>query len=112
MILRTVMPIAEEAGLGYIFIGKYFTAEGLWIEMRKDMRMWHPRTINQYWRVQFRKIYAATIGLCKSHAPQHLRHTELLALCQLNNWQTHIENERSDEFVRSLFSPGFFDKWS
>jgi hypothetical protein len=50
------------------------------------------------------------LSVCKEHAPEHLRHAELLALCELNKWQTHVENQRWEEYLKSAFSKKFWDK--
>jgi hypothetical protein len=63
------------------------------------------------WRMQFRKIYTVIIGLCKENAPLHLRHAELLALCELNRWMTPRELKCMDEFSRNFFRKSSENAW-
>jgi hypothetical protein len=102
-----MMPIAEQIQMGHRIFSKHFHADKLRAILNKDSRSVRVQSINEHWRLQFRKNYAAIIGLCKENAPEHLRHAELLALCELNRWMTELENRRIDEFSASLFSEDF-----
>ena len=106
-VLQTMMPIAEEVGMGHRWLKRNFRSDGVWEQRRKDMRQCPGAGINGYWRVEFRRIYSVVIGLCKENAPAHLRHAELLALCELNRWVTPRELKRMDEFSKQLFSEEF-----
>ena len=103
VILQTTMPIAEEAGMGKRSDDKYFVSSELITRVSKDTRSIHAPTLTSAGRVRFRKIYTNIICWCGENAPQHLRHTELLAICELNRWMTWRENRRIDEFMRGLF---------
>jgi hypothetical protein len=102
VIFQTMMPIAEQIQMGHRFGPKHFISEGVYVKLNKNLCRYYARTANQAWRVRFRQIYTAIISLSKEHAPEHLRHAELLALCELNRWQTYRENLRTDEFIRNL----------
>ena len=106
-VLQSMMPIAEEVGMGHRYLKWHFLSENLWEQLRKDTRRCPTSGINGFWRVKFRKIYTAILGLCKENAPLHLRHAELLALCELNRWMTPRELERMDEFSKQFFSEEF-----
>jgi hypothetical protein len=101
VILISMMPLAEEIQMGRRYGSKYFISQVAGI-LNRDTRRCHARTRNEAWRFRFRQIYAAIIGLCKEYAPEHLRHAELLALCELNTWQTERENLAWAEFVKNL----------
>ena len=107
IVLQTMMPIAEQIQMGHRIFHRHFHADKLWAILSKGSRSVRVQSINEHWRFQFRKNYAAIIGLCKENAPEHLRHAELLALCELNRWMTELENRRIDEFSASLFSEDF-----
>ena len=102
-----MMPIAEEVGMGHRWLKRHFVSDNLWTQVHKDTRRCHATTINAAWRVQFRKVYSAVIGLCRENAPMHLRHAEVLALCELNRWMTPRELKRMDEFSKQFFSEEF-----
>jgi hypothetical protein len=102
IIFQSVMPIAEQIQMGRRLGHRHFIADALYARLNRDLRRYHARTRNEAWRIRFRQIYAAIISLCKEHAPEHLRHAELLALCELNRWQTYRENLRMDKFTESL----------
>jgi hypothetical protein len=110
IILQTMMPIAERIQMGRRFLTKNFISENLQAIVMKDTRTTHPQTLNEHWRIQFRKNYAAIKSLCQQHAPEHLRHAELLSLCELNRWLTDRENRQLDEFTGSLFSKEFWER--
>ena len=110
VVFQTMMPIAEEVGMGYRFLNKYFVSEGVWNELHKDTRTTHPKTPNEVWRIQFRKKYAAILALCRRNAPAHLRHAELLTLCEFYEWKTDLERARMNAFTSSLFSKEFWER--
>jgi len=110
IILVTMIPIAERIQMGRRFLRKHFISEHLWVIVNKDTRTTHPKTLNEHWRIQFRKNYAAIKSLCRQHAPEHLRHAELLALCELNRWSTERENRLMDEFTASCFTKEFWER--
>jgi hypothetical protein len=107
IVLQTMMPIAEEVGMGHRWLKRHFDSTGLHERLCKDTRNCSIRTINEFWRLKFRKIHSAIVVLCKENAPNHLRHAELLTLCQFNEWSTPRELERMNEFSKSLFSEEF-----
>jgi hypothetical protein len=106
-VLQSMMPIAEEVGMGHRWLQRHFDSEGVREQLHKDTRRCSASGRNGYWRLHFRKIYTVVIGLCKENAPLHLRHAELLALCELNHWMTPRELKRMDEFSKQLFSEEF-----
>jgi hypothetical protein len=94
IVFESMMPIAEQVGMGSRNGRHFFAGKTLWDRFRKDIRRPHMRyEESMAWRLHFRETYAAIKGLCKENAPEHLRHAELLALCQINNWMTERENQ-------------------
>jgi hypothetical protein len=64
-----MMPIAEQIQMGHRIFHKHFHADKLWAILNKDSRSIRVQSINEHWRFQFRKNYAAIIGLCKTTHP-------------------------------------------
>ena len=110
VVFQTMMPIAEEVGMGHRFLKKYFVSEGMWDELKKDTRTTHPKTWNECWRIQFRKQYAAIQALCRRNAPAHLRHAELLTLCEFYESKTDLERARMTAFSSTFFSKEFWER--
>ena len=106
-VLQAMMPIAEEVGMGHRWLKREFASEGMWEQLQRGPRRCPTTGINGYWRVELRRIYAGVLALCKKNAPDHLRHAELLALCELNRWMTPRELKRLDEFTKQFFSEDF-----
>jgi hypothetical protein len=107
IVLQSMIPIAEEAGMGRRMFKRHFFSEGVIDRLSKDHRRCPGLTPRAFWRTQFRKIHCAIVGLCKENAPQHLRHAELLTLCEFNCWHTRRERKRLDEFSKGLFPEEF-----
>ena len=105
-----MMPIAEQIQMGRRFGPKHFLSEMVFARQNEDTRRCYANTLNEAWRFRFRQIDTNIVSLCQEHAPEHLRHAELLALCELNNWATRRENLRIQEFVKRLFSKEFWDR--
>jgi hypothetical protein len=110
VIFQTMMPIAEQIQMGRRLGPRHFLSETLTARLSKDGRRCYAKTLNEAWRWRFRQIYTNIIGLCKEHAPEHLRHAELIALCELNNWATRRENLAMQEFTKGFFSKEFWDR--
>jgi hypothetical protein len=106
-VLQSMMPIAEEVGMGHRWLKRHFDSDGMRERLLKDRRRCPADGVNAHWRVEFRRIYSLVIGLCKENAPAHLRHAEFLALCDLNRWMTPRELKRMDEFTKQFFSEEF-----
>src|SRR4051812_23887839 len=53
---------------------------------------------------------SAVLALCRRNAPAHLRHAELLTLCEFYEWRTDLERERMNAFTSSLFSKEFWER--
>jgi hypothetical protein len=106
-VLQAMMPIAEEVGMGHRFLKRNFDSDGVWARRREDKRRFPCVGRNEYWRLEFRRNYSVIIGLCKENAPAHLRHAELLALCDFNHWLTPRELKQMDEFSKQFFSEEF-----
>ena len=111
-IMETMMPIAERIQMGRRFLRKTFISVELWGIVQQDTRTTHPQTSKEHCRIQFRKYYSAIKNLCRQHAPEHLRHAELLALCELNGWRTALENRRADEFSAIFFTKESWERWT
>ena len=73
VILQTMMPIAEEAGMGKRSDDKYFVSSELITRVSKDTRSIHAPTLTAAGRVRFRKIYTNIICLCRENAPPACR---------------------------------------
>jgi len=108
VIYITMMPIADEIGMGRRSMKKYFES-GIRPRLNKDTRHLFAKTPNEAWRFDFRKLYSVIKMMCKESAPQHLRHAELLALCEFNRWMTELERRRMNAFLSSLFSKEFWE---
>jgi hypothetical protein len=106
-VLQSMIPIAEEVGMGHRWLKRHFDSDGMRERLLKDRRRCPADGINAHWRVEFRRIYSVVNGLCKENAPAHLRHAEFLALCELNRWMTPRELKRMDEFTKQFFSEEF-----
>lgn len=48
------------------------------------------------WRLHFRETLAVVRQLLAENSPENLRHAELIALCQLDNWD-HSPNKLTIE---------------
>ena len=106
-VLQAMMPIAGEVGMGRRSGKRSFISDIVYQRPNQDTRRYYAPTLNAAWRVRFRKIYAVIVGLCRENAPQHLRHAELLSLCELNRWMTPRELKRMDELSKQFFSEEF-----
>jgi hypothetical protein len=100
VVLETLMPIAEKAKIGHRD-GRYFFADGtFWARFRMDIRRPHMRREpGAAWRLHFRETYAVIKELCATHTPENLRHAELLALCQINDWNLSRNRLTIDDFL-------------
>src|SRR6266849_3093033 len=67
VILQTMMPIAEEAGMGKRSDAKYFVSSELITRVSKDTRSIHAPTLTAAGRVRFRKIHTNIIGLFREN---------------------------------------------
>jgi hypothetical protein len=87
IVLETMMPIAERAKMGRKEGRYFFTDREFWERFRHDIRRPNMRKEpSASFRLHFRETYAEIKKLCAQHTPENLRHSELLALCQINCW--------------------------
>ena len=100
IVLETLMPMAEAAGIGRREGRSFFADRSFWFRFRQDVRRPHMRQEpGQAWRLHFRETYAVIKQLCAEHTPENLRHVELLALCQLNSWDLSPNKLTIDDFL-------------
>ena len=87
IIFETMMPIAEKAKIAERY-GKHFSSEHTFYKkFRNDIRRPHMRLeANLAWRLHFRETLALIRQLLAEYSPEDMRHAELLALCQVDNW--------------------------
>ena len=55
---------------------------------------------NLAWRLQFRETLELVRKQLAEYSPENLRHAELIALCQLDNWD-HLPNKLTlEDFLK------------
>jgi hypothetical protein len=101
IIFETMMPIAEKGRIAERH-GRYFCSEHTFYrKMRQDIRRPHMRLeANLAWRLHFRETLALIRQLLAEYSPEDLRHAELLALCQLDNWDRSPNKLTIDDFLK------------
>jgi len=101
IIFETMMPIAEKAQIAERH-GKHFFADHMFYRrFRQDIRRPHMRLeANLSWRLHFREIHAMIKQLLAEYSPEHMRHAELLALCQLDNWDRSPNKLTIEDFLK------------
>jgi hypothetical protein len=101
IIFQTMIGIAEKAKIAERH-GRYFHAERTFYRrFRQDVRRPHMRLeASAAWRLHFRETYAMIKQLLAEHSPENIRHAELLALCQLDNWDRSSNKITLDDFLR------------
>jgi hypothetical protein len=95
VVMRTMTDVANEIHMGRR-CGLFFATD---IRYAQELNKYCPRlrSADEDDRVRFRQTYAAIIGLCKRYGPDHLRHAELLTLCDFNTWLTSRGHFADDE---------------
>jgi len=101
IIFETMGVIAEKAKIAERY-GRYFAAEHTFYrKFRQDIRRPHMRLeANLAWRLHFRETYAMIKQLLAENSPEDMRHAELLALCQLDNWDRSPNKLTIEDFLR------------
>ena len=101
IIFETLGPIAEQAMIAERY-GKYFFSEHTFYrKMRQDIRRPHMRLeANLAWRLHFRETLALIRQLLTQYSPENMRHAELLALCQLDNWNRSPNKLTIEDFLK------------
>jgi hypothetical protein len=101
IIFETLGLIAEQSKIAERF-GKHFSSEHTFYrKMRQDIRRPHMRLeANLAWRLHFRETLALVRQLLAEHNPENMRHAELLALCQLDNWDRSPNKLTIEDFLK------------
>jgi len=101
IVFETMMPIAEKAKIAERH-GRYFFSEHTFYrKMRQDIRRPHMRLeANLAWRLHFREVLGLIRQLLAEYSPEDMRHAELLALCQLDNWDHSRNKVTIEDFLR------------
>ena len=101
IIFETMMPIAEKAKIAERY-GKHFFSEcTFYRKFRNDIRRPHMRLeANLAWRLHFRETLALIRQLLAEYSPEDMRHAELLALCQLDNWNRSPNKLTIEDFLK------------
>ena len=101
IIFETMMPIAEKGRIAERY-GRHFSSEHTFYrKMRQDIRRPHMRLeANLAWRQHFRETLALIRQLLAKYSPENMRHAELLALCQLDNWDRSPNKLTIDDFLK------------
>jgi hypothetical protein len=101
IIFETLGVIAERAKIAERY-GRYFAAEHTFYRrFRQDIRRPHMRLeANLAWRLHFRETYAMIKQLLARYSPEDMRHAELLALCQLDNWNRSPNKLTIEDFLK------------
>src|SRR2546427_11225714 len=101
IIFETMMPIAEKAKIAERY-GKHFFSEHMFYKkFRNDIRRPHMRLeANLAWRLHFRETLALIRQLLAEYSPEDSGHAELLALCQINNWDLSPTKRTIEYFLR------------
>ena len=102
IIFQTMGAIAEKAKIAEKYGGRCFLAEHTFYRrFRQDVRRPHMRLeANLAWRLHFRETYARIKRLLAEYSPEHMRHAELLALCQLDNWDRSPNKLTIEDFLK------------
>jgi hypothetical protein len=101
IVFDTLGPIAEKAKIAERY-GKRFAAEHTFYrKFRQDIRRPHMRLeANLAWRLHFRETHALIKALLAEYSPENMRHAELLALCQIDNWDRSPNKLTIEDFLR------------
>ena len=101
IIFETLGPIAEKAMIAERY-GTHFSSEHTFYrKMRQDIRRPHMRLeANLAWRLHFRETLALIRQLLAKYSPENMRHAELLALCQLDNWDRSPNKLTIEDFLK------------
>jgi hypothetical protein len=101
IVFETMMPIAERAKIAERH-GRYFFSEPTFYrKMRQDIRRPHMRLeANLAWRLHFREVVGLVKQLLAEHSPEDMRHAELIALCQVDNWDHSLNKLTIEDFLR------------
>jgi hypothetical protein len=97
IIFETLGPIAEKAKIATRYSRNFSSDPLFYRKMRQDIRRPHMRLeANLAWRLQFRETLELVRKQLAEYSPENLRHAELIALCQLDNWD-HLPNKLTIE---------------
>jgi hypothetical protein len=102
IIFQTLGAIAEKAKIAARYSGGHFLADPTFYRrFRQDIRRPHMRLeANLAWRLHFRETYAMIKQLLGEYCPENMRHAELLALCQLDNWDRSPNKLTIEDFLK------------
>src|SRR5437773_12437585 len=83
-------------------IRKHFSSEHTFYrKFRNDIRRPHMRLeANLAWRLHFRETLALIRRLLATYSPEDMRHAELLALCQVDNWDRSPNKLTIEDFLK------------
>ena len=101
IIFDTLGPVAERAQIAMRY-GRRFSSNPLFYrKMRQDIRRPHMRLeANLAWRLHFRETLAVTRSQLAEYSPEDIRHAELIALCQLDNWDHSPNKLTIEDFLK------------
>ena len=101
IIFETMMPIAEKAKIAERYGKHFFSEHTFYKKFRNDIRRPHMRLeANLAWRLHFRETLALIRQLLAQYSPEDMRHAELLALCQLDNWNRSPNKLTIEDFLK------------
>jgi hypothetical protein len=100
IIFETMGPVAEKAKIATRY-GRHFSSDPTFYrKFRHDIRRPHMRLeANLAWRLHFRETLGVIKQLLAEHSPRDVRHAELLALCQLDNWDRSPNKVTIEDFL-------------
>jgi hypothetical protein len=100
VIFETMGPIAEKAKIAERY-GRHFSSEHTFYrKFRQDIRRPHMRLeAGPSWRLLFRESLGLIKQLLAEYSPEDMRHAELLALCQLDNWDRSPNKLTIEDFL-------------
>jgi hypothetical protein len=100
IIFETMGPIAVKATVATRY-GRRFNSEATFYrKFRQDIRRPHKRLEESLaWRLHFRETLGLIKRLLAEYSPENMRHAELLALCQLDNWDRSPNKLTIEDFL-------------
>jgi hypothetical protein len=101
IIFQTMGVIAEKAKISKRYGRSFLADPTFYRRFRQDVRRPHMRLeANLAWRLHFRETYAMIKQLLAEYSSEDMRHAELLALCQLDNWDRSPNKLTIEDFLR------------
>jgi len=100
VIFDTLGPLAEKAKIATRYGRRYASDPLFYRRFRFDIRRPHMRLeANLAWRLHFRETLGVIKQVLAEYSPQDMRHAELLALCQLDNWDRSPNKVTIEDFL-------------